>query len=157
VKTRSELRVTACVECLDLLPCSQQREAWGRPWPQHGWTGIRDCLKNLEATEIVARITSPCVPLPEGEGIVKPRQLYSLSLRERVGVRVRKRITASIGARLGPHPKIWDSFILPVIQRKARCLSHQFSTSPPSQFQFRILLSALAICGSLLPTPSVTS
>jgi len=33
---------------------------------------------------------SPCVPLPEGEGIAKPLQLSSLALWERVGVREMK-------------------------------------------------------------------
>jgi hypothetical protein len=41
-----------------------------------------------------------------GEGIIKPCQLCSLSLREWVGVRARKRIAASIVARFGSHPRI---------------------------------------------------
>jgi hypothetical protein len=157
VTTRNRFRGTACVESLYPLRPPELSATWGRARQRNGGPDIRDCLKNLEATEIVARIPSPCVPLPEGERNVKPRQLCSLSPWERVGVRVRKRITSSIVARFGPYSKFWDSFILPVIQRQAGCLSHQSFPSPPSHCQFRGLLSALAIYGPLLPLPSVIS
>jgi len=42
------------------------------------------------------------VPLPRGEGIVKWLQMGSLSLRERVGVRVRKSLATLIVARSEP-------------------------------------------------------
>jgi hypothetical protein len=48
--------------------------------------GIRDGFKTREKNRIVARKPSPCVPLPQGEGIAKPLQLCSLSLWERVEV-----------------------------------------------------------------------
>ncbi len=79
-----------------------------------GGTGIRNCLKIRSGPRIVPRTPSPCVPLPGGEGIVKPLQLCSLSLWERAGVRAVKCVTASIVARFEPHKEFWDSFILPV-------------------------------------------
>jgi hypothetical protein len=57
---------------------------------------FRDCLYTLRATKIVARIPSPSVPLSKGEGSAKPLRLCSLSLRERVGVRVVKYVPVQL-------------------------------------------------------------
>jgi hypothetical protein len=61
------------------------------------------CLITRRTIDIVARIPSPCVPLPKGEGMVQQLQLPPSPTGRGVGVRETRHTRARIVARFGPH------------------------------------------------------